>query len=170
MALDVDLVLNNQLWTLIEADAPLIAALNARIKATEAGRIVRERASTMPAHFPKLVIEHTGGTEHTNPPSVFGQKDGGASVVDYGVPMTRRFAIRIVYDRVGLDVQTPTEAMLRRALMTGGRTLGLSWVTNVSMSAERRDLSNELTGGQKRPVLSLNLTVDIRPALSLLTA
>lgn len=169
-ALDVDLVIHDRLWTLIEADAGLQAALGAQLKATDTDRLIRDRAASMPAQFPKIVIEHQGGTEHGNPPSTFGQSAGGASVCDYGVPMSRRFAIRVVYDRLELNQQTPTEAMLRRAIMASGRTLGVQWVTNVSISGERRDQINELTGNTKRPVLSLIVTVEARPRLSLLAS
>lgn len=170
MALDVDMVIHDRLWALIEADAGLQAALGAQIKATDTDRLIRDRAASMPGQFPKIVIEHNGGTEHSNPPSTFGQSGGGASVCDYAVPMVRRFAIRVVYDRLELSQQSPTEAMLRRAIMASGRTLGIQWVTNVSMNGERRDQISELTGNVKRPVLSLIVTVETRPKLSLLTA
>lgn len=172
-ALDVDLTIHDRLWTLIEADAALQAVLSAQLKATDTDRMLRDRAARMPAQFPKIVIEHQGGIEHGNPASVFGQSAGGATACDYAVPMTRRFAIRVVYDRLELNTQTPTEAMIRRAIFASGRTLGAGntlRINNVSISAERRDQQNELTGGIKRPVLSLLATVDCRPLLSSLTA
>jgi len=172
-ALDVDLAIHNRLWALIEADAGLQAALGAQIKGTDTDRLIRDRAASMPGQFPKIVIEHNGGTEHSNPPSTFGQSGGGASVCDYAVPMVRRFAIRVVYDRLELSQQTPTEAMLRRAIFASGRSLGAGntlRVSNVSITAERRDEISALTGGTKRPVLSLMVTVSCRPLLSALTA
>lgn len=171
-ALDIDLVLHDRLWTLIEADTGLQAALGAQLKATDTDRVIRDRAAMLPAQFPKIVIEHLGGIEHGNPASTFGQSGGGASVCDYAVPMTRRFAIRIVYERLELDQQSPTEAMLRRAIFASGRTLGVAnvRVSNVSISAERRDQNSKLTGNVLRPVLSLMVSIDCRPMLSTLTA
>ena len=172
-ALDPDLVIYNRLWTLIEADAGLQAALGTQLKATDVDRLIRDRAARMPAQFPKLVIERKGGIEHGNPASTFGQAGGGSTVCDYAVPMTRRFAARFVFDRIEIDQQTPTETMLRRALLASGRTLGIvstCRVSNISFTSEYREEISELTGNVKRPVLSLMISVDCRPLLSQLTA
>lgn len=170
MALDVDLTIHDRLWTLIEASTSLQALLGTQLKATDTARLIRDRAAQLPAQFPKIVINAAGGLAAKSQPSVFGQKDGGSSTVDYGVPMTRRFSINLIYDRIELGQQTPVEAALLAALYAGGRTLGIAWVGDCTFSAERRDQNSEMTGRVLRTVYTITATVDARPKLSLLTA
>lgn len=171
--LDVQLVLYNQLWTLLEASPVFVSIFpeGSRIKATVAKSSDRERAKPLVA-FPIIRIKATESTTNERPPVTFGQNDPAytAAVCDHGVPVRANFVIEIVHEKTTLQDQTPAEAAAVGAILARGRTLGFTWVTGSTLRGVKRNEENSHdTFNVRRTISRVRLEVLARPRLSQLT-
>lgn len=110
--------------------------------------------------YPQVQLYHGDGNQQRPLMPTFALASGTADTV---MPIQHSLTMQITFDKWTSDVQTPLEAFLHAALMSGYPKLGVSYVRDFTIGESRKF---DWIGPPKRVMVKRTLTFTLRPHLS----
>jgi hypothetical protein len=170
-ALNIKQLLIDALWSTIEARTALTTAIGPSgfVKTSQTGYVDRARGIDNHGKYPLLFIFSSGGnTPEIKPTFGYGSP---IETLDYGVPCTETFSVKLVFDFVTDDLLMPIEAEVSAALNSLDitcRTLGYRWAGVVTPGRANRE--NVKFAGKPRTVVTWSPSIKCCPKKSQLIA